>query len=299
VRRKAFTLVELLVVIGIIAILIGVLLPALASARRQSAALKCAAQLREIGNSFKLYELENRGYWPVARLNVNYNIDGINYPTANNGQAYWFTFLAKYVTKSKVGSAVAGDTNEAANARRSIFYGCPSWEGYRNGSAATLAGDVNVVQLGYGMNLCPTFTPTYPSSGVVYPPTTEWAVLDGSSGGFFKAKRWTRPTERMVISDSKSWVTQSGLVQQQSSYPAAVVAQSLLENSNAGIGLGPNNDLTIADIYRHRKYPKLNGQFFDPRGGKISYNILYADGHVSTSNEGREAYKSIRMKFPG
>ncbi len=63
-KRSAFTLVELLVVIGVIAVLIGLLLPALNKAREQAKRAACLANLRTLGQAMILYSHDSRDRLP-------------------------------------------------------------------------------------------------------------------------------------------------------------------------------------------------------------------------------------------
>ena len=72
--KKTFTLIELLVVIAIIAILAGMLLPALNKARARGRDAVCKSNLRQIGVQSSMYCDDNDGYFPVKKNDSPWNL---------------------------------------------------------------------------------------------------------------------------------------------------------------------------------------------------------------------------------
>ena len=120
-HRNGFTLVELLVVIGIIALLVGILLPTLSRAREAANRVKCASQLRQIGQFAAMYAGTYRNYLPLGY---------ISYDTYAPGNSVLWYLQKSNNVNGPVGlgylfSSGIIKSNKGAEFTRQIWY-CPS-----------------------------------------------------------------------------------------------------------------------------------------------------------------------------
>jgi prepilin-type N-terminal cleavage/methylation domain-containing protein/prepilin-type processing-associated H-X9-DG protein len=280
-KRTAFTLVELLVVIGIIALLISILLPALSNARRAGNTVKCLSNLRQVSTALQMYAGDFKGAIPWCRDDTNVNLTGI--------PDYWSDRLAPYV--SRLNGATANDAAQQDEVRRTVLWGCSEW-------IARL--DLTTSQRfypGYAWTLHPYLLPedtkvsnaransNWPG---VYPPT-------GNPSLTYRLASVRYPAERALAADSLLWlldarpVAAGAGINALPGQPVDQIANNSGKTGQAG--------LMDYDFYRHTKRPAANGDFL-VKSGKVACNIVYFDGHAATITGLDEGYRAIFIKAP-
>jgi prepilin-type N-terminal cleavage/methylation domain-containing protein/prepilin-type processing-associated H-X9-DG protein len=310
-RRGGFTLVELLVVIGIIAVLIGVLLPVLNSARKSADRTKCLAALREIGHAYMMYSMDNRGYWPVG---FHWYSASAPAGAPNDRAKVWYDYIAKYlvgpqttvvngVTYTSRDCNFNGTAGVPAFSQRgptqwdpffigtikdksNALWGCPSWRRISNFSNFN-----NDWYTGYGMNWYPISPkdegPAHNDYKVVF---VNRALIEEKSlagddsriGKYYRAMQWEKPAQRGLIYEL---VNAYGIEMNINylfkwPYPPEGTSTFPLDGT---VGANEMN----FDFNRHGRRARGN-QPNDP-----SMNMLYCDGHADTVST-REAYRSCR-----
>ena len=173
-QSKGFTLVKLLVVIGIIALLISILLPSLSKAREAANKVKCGANLKQIGQGLLLYANENNGNYPRTQYTVGTNLD-----LTNKGSASVNSFsgtAASPVGVNNIGAAIylLLKTQELTSA---VFI-CPSSNNeadtYRRGTPtgnvqnqSNFSGNVADTDTKWYLNCSYSFEVMYPNANAV------------------------------------------------------------------------------------------------------------------------------------
>jgi prepilin-type processing-associated H-X9-DG protein/prepilin-type N-terminal cleavage/methylation domain-containing protein len=205
-----FTLVELLVVIGIIATLIALLLPALSQARKQANAIVCASHLRGIGQSMLIYANENKNCI-APQVDGRHWQDTTNHAMAidpNDTEAYWGVMYSQYGSSKALfncpevrftdfaASGASYEENYIFNCYGLNNYG-GEWSGFSDKKRASKWGDATLCTFFKRLNSTtwvgrPLTQLRDPTQTIVTQDAYE-TTIDGNGDTFFNWYQWTPP----------------------------------------------------------------------------------------------------------
>lgn len=124
--KSAFTLIELLVVIAIIAILAGMLLPALAKAKARAQRIACVNNLKQVGTAFRLYANDYDGKYPHSVSNSGVFLTAANQPWS------WFNMAGNELSSPRILVCPSDDRSPALDFNSGVGAGGATTNSYVN-----------------------------------------------------------------------------------------------------------------------------------------------------------------------
>lgn len=275
--RKAFTLVELLVVIGIIALLISILMPALSKARRAALAVQCQSNMRQMGIGLRMYAEANQAWLPSSGEDGDATTTALTLPDRMG-------WASNCLWMNAVSLATFGKTYDQLQlANRVPGHGdhhvlvCPaSPEAVGSQTAADADPVVNGYFLMWGnVNNNGTLTPTQRSTFVCY--AWNYKLFGGSAN--------STSTPAVGASPAGGWAPMGKITQIQ--YPAETC---IIFEKRTSV-----SEVTAADDAYYAKFSGKTNQLLGSPVGRFrgdwrrfssrhdgSGYVLFADGHVAS-----------------
>jgi len=280
-RLTGFTLVELLVVIGIITVLISLLLPALGRARQSAQSIACQSNLRQIGLGLTMYTSANRGYLPPSNF--------VNNPDMGNS-TLWHLALRSFLSGR-------GDGTLNNQGVTGLDFRCPS----------------ALVDTAAGQNAChysvnPRFMPIHEVSGFGFGTDR----ISGANGNWptFKLAKVRPASEKILVTDGAQNLSSDPFRPGEAGHSFYNVGTDWCGNMMfvSWAQLVVRDPWMVGSLIRWRSNDGVDRNVDGPQGiGYIRFrhgknnstNALFADGHVEAFKTRPNGRSEIRIESIG